>query len=67
MIVQHVQKTSFLKKESTIWRLNPKMKNGVMVVGGRLANAPVAWGECKTLQDSSEEMLCHKPNCRRAP
>ena len=30
-----------LKKESTIWRLNPKMKNGVMVVGGRLANASV--------------------------
>ena len=30
-----------LKKESTIWRLNPKMKNGVMVVGGKLANAPV--------------------------
>ena len=62
MIVQHVQKRSFPKKKSTIWRLNPKMKNGVMVVGGTLANAPVAWGE-----DSSEEMLCHKPNCRRAP
>ena len=30
-----------LKKESTIWRLNPKMKNGVMVVGSRLANASV--------------------------
>ena len=35
------KQTVNLKKESTIWSLNPMMKNGVIVVGGRLANAPV--------------------------